>query len=162
MSAELAYGRTSLDQVVCYWYVAGMEAILLNEYQRLGQSGAHHAPAYLRLRRAIRSSVEHGAVEPGQALPSERELSRQLALSRVTVRKAIAGPVIVLVPAILFSLYHYLGPEHFSLQSFVFRTLAGVYFGIVFLCRGFGITAGAHSAYDILIVLLSRLAMAHG
>ncbi|HEX7338384.1 MAG TPA: GntR family transcriptional regulator [Rhodanobacteraceae bacterium] len=68
-----------------------MEAVLLNEYQRL--SDGSHAPAYLRLRRAIRSSVERGAVEPGQVLPSERELARQLALSRVTVRKAIAGLV---------------------------------------------------------------------
>jgi GntR family transcriptional regulator len=70
-----------------------MEAVLLDEYQRLGAAAGRHAPAYLRLRRAIRSSVEHGAVEPGHALPSERELARSLALSRVTVRKAIAGLV---------------------------------------------------------------------
>ncbi|HEX7342366.1 MAG TPA: GntR family transcriptional regulator [Rhodanobacteraceae bacterium] len=68
-----------------------MEAALLSEYQRL--TVGSHAPAYLRLRRAIRSSVERGSVEPGQVLPSERELARQLALSRVTVRKAIAGLV---------------------------------------------------------------------
>ncbi len=68
-----------------------METVLLNEYQRLAANS--RAPAYLRLRRAIRSSVERGAVEPGQVLPSERELARQLAISRVTVRKAITGLV---------------------------------------------------------------------
>lgn len=68
-----------------------METVLQSEYQRLAASS--RAPAYLRLRRAIRSSVERGAVEPGQVLPSERELARQLAISRVTVRKAITGLV---------------------------------------------------------------------
>lgn len=68
-----------------------MDTLLLDEYQRL--AAGSHAPAYLRLRRAIRSSVERGVVEPGQVLPSERELARQLAVSRVTVRKAIAGLV---------------------------------------------------------------------
>ncbi|HET7269397.1 MAG TPA: GntR family transcriptional regulator [Oleiagrimonas sp.] len=68
-----------------------METVLLAEFQRL--AAGSHAPAYLRLRRAIRSSVERGVVEPGQVLPSERKLAEQLALSRVTVRKAISGLV---------------------------------------------------------------------
>src|SRR5574337_1223043 len=68
-----------------------MKSALLNEYRRL--TVASHGPAYLRLRRAIRSSIERGALEPGQVLPSERDLAQQLALSRVTVRKAIAGLV---------------------------------------------------------------------
>lgn len=84
-----------------------------------------------------------------------------LLIDLLKVRKAIAGPLIVVIPAILFSLYHYWGPEHFSSQSFVFRTLAGIYFGVIFLCRGFGITAGTHAAYDILIVLITSLPMAH-
>ncbi|WHZ19164.1 MAG: putative transcriptional regulator of N-Acetylglucosamine utilization, GntR family [Rhodanobacteraceae bacterium] len=68
-----------------------MQSALLKEYRRL--TAGSHGPAYLRLRRAIRSSIERGAVEPGQVLPSERELALRLALSRVTVRKAIAGLV---------------------------------------------------------------------
>lgn len=61
---------------------------------------------------------------------------------------------IVLISSIAFSLYHYLGPEQFVLRTFVFRTLAGCYFATIFLYRGFGITAGSHAAYDILIVVL--------
>lgn len=68
-----------------------MKSALLDEYQRL--TTGSRAPAYLSLRRAIRNSVEHGVFEPGQALPSERDLAQQLTLSRVTVRKAIEGLV---------------------------------------------------------------------
>jgi len=71
--------------------ILAMETALLAEFQRLADGS--HAPAYLRLRRAIRSSVERGVVEPGQVLPSERKLAQELAISRVTVRKAIAGLV---------------------------------------------------------------------
>lgn len=49
--------------------------------------------AYMSLRQAIRHSIDSGAAEPGQALPSERELAKMLDLSRVTVRKAITGLV---------------------------------------------------------------------
>ena len=69
--------------------------------------------------------------------------------------KKTALPFIVVMPAVLFSLYHYLGVEHFGWQTFAFRTAAGVYFGIIFLFRGFGITAGNHAAYDIVAILLS-------
>lgn len=62
--------------------------------------------------------------------------------------------IVVLVPAILFSLYHYMGNEVFTWRTFLFRTTAGVYFGVIFLCRGFGITAGSHAAYDVLAALL--------
>jgi membrane protease YdiL (CAAX protease family) len=60
--------------------------------------------------------------------------------------------------AILFSLYHYLGTETFQWRSFAFRTVAGIYFSILFLTRGFGITAGCHVAYDIMIVALQAWA----
>jgi hypothetical protein len=70
----------------------------------------------------------------------------------LSVRKTTAALLIVLVSATLFSAYHYLGDEPFRIWTFAFRAAAGVYFGIVFACRGFGITAGAHAAYDICIV----------
>ena len=62
---------------------------------------------------------------------------------------------VVLISALAFSGYHYLSPtEHFMWRSFIFRTLAGAYFGVVFLIRGFGITAACHASYDILILFL--------
>lgn len=72
----------------------------------------------------------------------------------LNVPSRVAVPIIVGVSAVGFSLYHYWGPEQFAPQTFVFRTLAGVFFGCVLLCRGFGITAGCHATYDVLVSLL--------
>jgi membrane protease YdiL (CAAX protease family) len=44
--------------------------------------------------------------------------------------------------------------EVFEWHSFVFRTLAGAFFSLVFFYRGFGIAAGAHAMYDILVCVL--------
>jgi membrane protease YdiL (CAAX protease family) len=64
-----------------------------------------------------------------------------------------ANAGMVVAAALLFSLYHYLGQEAFALPSFAFRTVAGLYFGALFLTRGFGVTAGAHAAYDVFVTL---------
>jgi membrane protease YdiL (CAAX protease family) len=61
---------------------------------------------------------------------------------------------VVLISALMFSGYHYLGPETFHWRTFAFRTLAGIYFGVLFLVRGFGVTAATHAAYDILVLLV--------
>jgi membrane protease YdiL (CAAX protease family) len=74
------------------------------------------------------------------------------------VHKSLSNLLMVLSSAILFSLYHYLGTESFQLRSFVFRTIAGVYFAGLFLTRGFGVTAGCHIVYDIAIVTLQAFA----
>jgi hypothetical protein len=62
--------------------------------------------------------------------------------------------LLVVLSATLFSAYHYLGNEAFHWRIFVFRMLAGVYLAILFLSRGFGITAGSHIAYDISIAII--------
>jgi len=66
------------------------------------------------------------------------------------LEKRLSMLLIVVVSGILFSLYHYLGNEPFYWPSFIFRTVAGIYFGVLFMFRGFGVTAGAHTAYDII------------
>ncbi len=67
------------------------------------------------------------------------------------LEKKLSMLLIVVCSGILFSLYHYLGNERFEWTSFVFRTIAGVYFGFLFMTRGFGVTAGTHTAYDIIV-----------
>lgn len=62
---------------------------------------------------------------------------------------------VVAISALSFSAYHYLSPvEVFQWRSFLFRTAAGAYFGIVFLLRGFGITAACHASYDLIILFI--------
>ncbi len=60
----------------------------------------------------------------------------------------------VVLSSLLFAAAHHVGPygERPILWSrFVFRTLAGVFFSVVYVYRGFGIAAGSHAAYDIMV-----------
>lgn len=59
----------------------------------------------------------------------------------------------VILTSLLFSSAHYIGAQGESLQlySFTFRFIAGVFFCVLFVYRGFGIAAGTHAAYDIVV-----------
>ncbi|MBZ6078518.1 GntR family transcriptional regulator [Microvirga puerhi] len=50
-------------------------------------------PLYLQLQQSIEEAVRKGAIKADDALPGERDLAKQLGVSRVTVRKAITGLV---------------------------------------------------------------------
>ena len=69
--------------------------------------------------------------------------------------------------SLLFAAAHYrfdfaIGPfqwatamgEAFDWTSFLFRFSAGGFFSLLFIFRGFGISAGAHALYDILVSLM--------
>lgn len=55
----------------------------------------------------------------------------------------------VLLSAGLFSVHHHISIP-FNWLEFSFRTVAGVYFAVLFVIRGFGVTAGTHAFYDII------------
>ena len=46
-------------------------------------------PLYLQLKRWIEDAIHSGQINPGDALPSERDLALKVDVSRVTVRKAV-------------------------------------------------------------------------
>src|SRR5258706_168883 len=50
-------------------------------------------PLYQQLQRAIREAIEAHRLSPDDALPAERQIASELAVSRITVRKAIDGLV---------------------------------------------------------------------
>ena len=50
-------------------------------------------PLYRRLHDHIAGAIDRGVLKPTQALPGERDIARDMAVSRVTVRKALAGLV---------------------------------------------------------------------
>jgi hypothetical protein len=68
-----------------------------------------------------------------------------------------ATPAIVVLSAATFSAYHMLGMSHFPWQAFVFIALRGVYYGIIFLERGFGLSVGVHTAYDLMFLALREV-----
>ena len=47
-------------------------------------------PLYYQLAELIREQIQAGMLKPGDQLPSERDLSNQAAISRMTVRQAVA------------------------------------------------------------------------
>jgi hypothetical protein len=69
--------------------------------------------------------------------------------------------IAVALTSLAFAAAHYVGPYGEPVQlfrsafwfSFSFRFLAGTFFGTLFVYRGFGIAAGSHAGYDILVGL---------
>lgn len=69
-----------------------------------------------------------------------------------------------LIQALLFSATHHLpgsaeeilgfAQAREAIPVFTFRTVAGVYFAFLYIERGFGIAAGAHAGYDLMVVLI--------
>jgi membrane protease YdiL (CAAX protease family) len=59
----------------------------------------------------------------------------------------------IVLTSLIFAAAHYVGIYGDTLGwfSFLFRSLAGLFFSILFVYRGFGIAAGAHATYDIFV-----------
>jgi hypothetical protein len=67
----------------------------------------------------------------------------------------IAGASATVAGALVFSAFHYIGPfgDTWQVYSFVFRTIAGLFFSALYLTRGFGVTAWTHALYDVFLIL---------
>lgn len=71
----------------------------------------------------------------------------------------------VLMSAALFSAHHHIfwidgrlaRSASFHWTEFGFRTIAGIYFAILFAVRGFGVTAGTHAFYDIIATFVNAI-----
>jgi len=50
-------------------------------------------PLYLRLQDGLKEAISRGDLKPLEALPGERDLAESFGVSRVTIRKALAGLV---------------------------------------------------------------------
>lgn len=76
-------------------------------------------------------------------------------LERVGFSAVGAAAWAIVGSSLLFSAAHHVGPlgDVFSVYRFTFRFLAGVFFACLFSLRGFGIVAGTHAAYDMLVGL---------
>ena len=68
--------------------------------------------------------------------------------------KVPATTFAVIVGALVFSAFHYIGPygDPIEAPSFIFRTVAGLAFSALYVLRGFGITAWTHALYDVFLL----------
>lgn len=68
--------------------------------------------------------------------------------------RVAAATFAVVIGALVFSAFHYIGPfgDPLELPSFVFRAVAGLAFSGLYVTRGFGITAWTHALYDVFLL----------
>lgn len=52
-----------------------------------------HTPKYIQIQESITSWIDTGDLKPGDTVPSERQLSEQFGVSRMTVRQAVSSLV---------------------------------------------------------------------
>lgn len=72
------------------------------------------------------------------------------------LRPKPAGALAVFGSAVAFAVYH-LGPgESIQWAVFIFQFLAGLYFGAIYVWRGFGIVVAVHALYDVVALVLQR------
>lgn len=64
--------------------------------------------------------------------------------------------IALVLSSVLFSLAHHLGPvgEPFAFAPFIYRTLAGAFFALVYQVRGFAVAAWTHAIYDVYVLSL--------
>jgi membrane protease YdiL (CAAX protease family) len=65
-----------------------------------------------------------------------------------------AWVVAVIVSSLVFSLAHHIGPhgEPFTFAAFVYRSLAGVFFALVYQVRGLAVAVWTHALYDVYVL----------
>lgn len=81
-----------------------------------------------------------------------------LVLRVLHLPRVFAVVVAATAAAIGFAAAHHVGPHGEPMQPYVFafRAVAGLYFTLLFVGRGFGVAVGAHAGYDVLVGVTFR------
>jgi len=68
----------------------------------------------------------------------------------------VAVTLALAVSALLFSAMHHIPPygDPFTVGVFLFRVLAGVFFGLLFWFRGFAVAVYTHALYDLYVLVV--------
>ena len=74
----------------------------------------------------------------------------------IGIRRWIAIALALVVSSILFSAMHHIPPhgDPLHLGVFLFRVLAGVFFGLVYWFRGFAVAVYTHALYDVYVLVV--------
>ena len=73
--------------------------------------------------------------------------------------KAFKNIIAVILSGGIFSAFHFMGEygDFFSMELFLIRFFAGLILGVLYMYRGFGITAYTHSIYDLIVLIRMTL-----
>ena len=73
--------------------------------------------------------------------------------------KTFKNIIAVVLSGGIFSAFHFMGEygDFFSMELFLIRFFAGLFLGVLYIYRGFGITAYTHSIYDLIVLIRMTL-----
>ena len=73
--------------------------------------------------------------------------------------KTFKNIIAVVLSGGIFSAFHFMGEygDFFSMELFLIRFFAGLILGVLYMYRGFGITAYTHSIYDLIVLMRMTL-----
>ena len=73
--------------------------------------------------------------------------------------KTFKNIIAVVLSGGIFSAFHFMGEygDFFSMELFLIRFIAGLILGVLYMYRGFGITAYTHSIYDLIVLIRMTL-----
>lgn len=62
--------------------------------------------------------------------------------------------IALVLSSLIFAYFHYVGEygDTFAWGSFIFRWVSGLYLAIIYLTRGFGVSAWTHAFYDLFLM----------
>jgi hypothetical protein len=143
----IAYAHGYVQRSLLEWSVAGQLAAALDT----SGSGAATTNLLARVIGFFGAGIYEEVLFRLLLLPL---VTAAIKLCGVRPPLAVAGAVIL--TSLAFSVAHYIGPhgETLGVFSFLFRLVAGGFFALLFVYRGFGIAAGTHALYDIFVTFL--------
>ena len=73
--------------------------------------------------------------------------------------KTFKNIIAIVLSGGIFSAFHFMGEygDFFSMELFLIRFFAGLILGVLYMYRGFGITAYTHSLYDLIVLIRMTL-----
>jgi hypothetical protein len=82
---------------------------------------------------------------------------RLFALPGIPIGRSAGFVNALVVSSLIFSAVHHMGPagEAFTALAFVYRSLAGILFGLIYHWRGFAVAAWTHTLYDVFVFTLA-------
>lgn len=80
----------------------------------------------------------------------------------IRMKEPAASIIAVAGGAIAFAVYHNVSFVNDPVSASAFYVAAGLYFGLVFMLRGFGVVVGCHAAYDLMALVIIPVLRAKG